>query len=233
MTRLLPAVLLFLAVHTTAWAQAVAPRPAPVLPPPAYTPGFAPGTPSEPVYTPQGAGAYRGDPLPTTPVPRSPNKRVLPREKDGAPGLWAADGAPQAVMPYRVFDVEVPYAAAARTSEVRKATASCAISIHESVLRLGLHGLIHSLPKDVRQCLALQAYRRCTDGMMDHFEDLKRKAVKYDAEKVRNYQGAQATARASEEAACRGITISDEHRALLDRIFADWNAALTDLGGMD
>lgn len=84
-------------VHGPAFQQA-APARAPMRPPAARPVVNSPHFPA-PGATPAGAGAYRGEPLPSASVPRSPNKRVLPASAE--PGLWAADGALVALIQRR------------------------------------------------------------------------------------------------------------------------------------
>lgn len=92
-------------------------RPAVYRPPPVNTPGYYPGTPAEPVYTPNGAG-LPGERVPGTtqsPVQRSPNKRILPPTKE--PGLWAADTVKASFEPIHIDVGPLTYII---TSEMRE-----------------------------------------------------------------------------------------------------------------
>jgi hypothetical protein len=172
-------VLLLSACATTpttfdAYEQA-APAYVPVAPPPAYTPGFAPGTPAEPVYTPPGTGL----PMPGQPdygqpeVPRSDNNRVLDDEYSPhrEPGLWAADGNPVAsadAMP-PIFDIQLPYPANATTPDARWWSDMCGKTMNDAAKRLGTDAEFASHPPYMRMCLAARAYLRCADGVQDVF----------------------------------------------------------------
>lgn len=154
--------LVLLLAAPPAFAQAPALRPVP--PPPVTTPGYAPGTPAEPVYTPQGAGAYRGEPLPSESVPRSPNKRILPATKEA--GLWAADGVTRAsgVTTPDIFGVEIPLPDNATEAHSRM-TDWCASGMTRAARTARLDTYIAGLQLEHRQCLAGTAYLECINGM--------------------------------------------------------------------
>lgn len=161
--------------HGPGFRQA-AMRPAPYQPPPAYTPGYAPGTPAEPVYTPQGAGAYRGDQLPAAPVPRSPNKRVLPAT--GEAGVWAADGDPAlssaskplfTLLP--LFGVSLSYSL--EYPRVDWFINQCVAGMRDATKKTGQEDVINALPPPVRECFAARAVAFCMDAARNEFIESK------------------------------------------------------------
>jgi hypothetical protein len=154
-------------VHGPAFRQAV-PMPMPVEAPPAYTPGFAPGTPSEPTYTPPGTGL----PMPGQPgyvmprVKRSPNTRVLPDDYSPKkePGLWAADGAPVAsTTPPPLFGVTLPYPNWATEKATQDWPDSCIVFMHNASVTTGVYNTVIKLPEAIRWCMAARAYAICAD----------------------------------------------------------------------
>lgn len=178
MTRFTPvAVSLFLllgcggsSAHGTHLRQAVA-RPPMVATPPAVTPGYFPGTPAEPVYTPNGAG-LPGERVPgqqAQPVPTSPNKRILPASNE--PGLWAADGAPRASdgdgHTHPLFGLFYPHPPGDVTGEVSAMMDRCAESMLAAAQKAGVLAAIEALPKPVKFCMSARAFAHCADATWD------------------------------------------------------------------
>jgi hypothetical protein len=177
MTRYLPAFLLLLSVACAAPAyygpeeyQQAAPAIRPPPRPPAVTPGYNPNTYEPPPYAPAGGGASHGAlSEPNTgkpPVPRSPNKRILPASNE--PGLWAADGAPVAsgrVTP-PLFGVPLPYPPGVGSGEIsRRLADSCVASMTEAAEQAGKLARIMRLSEVVRQCMSAHAMKVCADEM--------------------------------------------------------------------
>ena len=164
-----PFLLLFLAVSLSAHAQAVRPAPMPVPRPPAYTPGYAPGTPPEPVYAPNGAG-LPGERVPGTVAPAVPHSkgRILPREPDGAPGLWAADGASRAssASEMGLFEVDVPIPADPDAASLAK---QCAVDMSDARGQAIQHH-IRNYSMDVRACVAAKALAHCATALRKNQE---------------------------------------------------------------
>lgn len=141
------------------YRQAVA-MPAPVTPPPAYTPGFAPGTPGAPVYTPAGAGLPEvGQPgQRTEQVPRSPNQRVLPASAE--PGVWAADDV-------RASRNEEPHEASdewfsRKPQDEQPVTMRCRQELTRALQAAGLEEIRAHLPRTPRSCLNARLFMHCT-----------------------------------------------------------------------
>lgn len=161
---------LALVVSLSSHAQAVRPAPMPASPP-VMTPGYFPGTPSQTVHTPSGAGL----PTPGQPgsgaatLPRSPNKRVLPASAE--PGLWAADTVKaSAVQPPDVFGVDIPFPSAATTDAERKWSIACGASMNEAAAKAGQRAVIDGMSLDDRKCLAARAYEFCASSLWARFE---------------------------------------------------------------
>lgn len=153
-----------------AFRQAAA-RPAPYQTPPVHTPGYFPGTPAEPVYTPQGAG-LPGERVPATraaPVQHSPNKRVLPAT--GEAGVWAADGDPAlsagvgGTSP--LFGASVPYPSSQH--HVEQVMEKCVAGLREVAEKTGHEDAIAQLPLPVRKCLAARAIAFCAETAWNDF----------------------------------------------------------------
>lgn len=196
------------------YRQAVA-RPAPAGPLIVQQPPSYPGA----TYTPAGAGAYRGDPLPSKPVPRSPNKRVLPATRE--PGIWAADGAPQASMPYRIFDVEIPFPADARTVDGKRQTGECASGVMLALLSSRLHDEMMAHPFAARRCMAAQAYRSCAGLEIERALRLKAQGEEYDADALERLRNMQAHARALEAAWCSGVELTPAQLRTRDAVLGE------------
>ena len=212
MTQFLLAVFLLLLVacgapsaHGPSFQQAAV-RPAPAAPPPAYTPGYAPGTPAEPVYTPQGAGAYRGEPLPSTPVERSPNKRILPASNE--PGLWAADGASTATLGGpNGLGVTVLGVAFDLGLELRpeRAAMECSKAVNDasdSTIHWSKHTL--TFPTESMRCIAARAFLRCATSVLDDVKNGKRMYGGFTAEDAAKV--AEAAKRWDDEY-CKGVRL--------------------------
>jgi hypothetical protein len=154
---------------STRYEQA-APAYVPVGPPPVMTPGYFPGTPAQPVHTPNGAGlpGERG-PMPQPhALPASPNKRALPDEfsPKREAGIWAADGAQNSPELPRLFGVAIPYPGPAQYPDAKGDTELCVDTLTNAARVVGVFDRIMSLPEDVRACLAARALRHCAGEEM-------------------------------------------------------------------
>lgn len=149
--------------------QQASPAYRPVRPPPVYTPGFAPGTPAGPVYTPQGAG-LPGERVPgsgTAAVPRSPNTRVLPRTDE--PGVWAADGDPALmagqIYGWDVLGVRMPVPENCDRREKWIWSQVCASRLRNTVNSApDLLRRVTDLAKSERECLFAALFYSCLEG---------------------------------------------------------------------
>lgn len=217
--------LFFLAVPMSVYAQAVAPASAPVLvrPPPVMTPGYFPGSQGNPVYTPTGAG-LPGERVPGTVAPPVPTSkgRILPREPDGAPGLWAADGArASAATRPDVFGIDLPYPDDAEHAE-RVVVDACAAKL-SAVAYSSRHGAyLLGLPLNIRQCLAYSAFETCARTARDALAQTYRLRDALSVE-VRNAPTVVlAHASALTDRYCRGTTIDPAARAAYQEVIDQW-----------
>lgn len=147
-------------------------------PPPVNTPGYYPGTPREPVYTPNGAG-LPGERVPgsiQSSVPRSPNKRILPPTKE--PGLWAGDGTVKASdqlpdVPM-IAGIELPFPPGAATDKDKLHTRLCALGMSLLIPDVAreLQWDAMALPLDVRRCIAARLYEHCTSSFRAKLEGI-------------------------------------------------------------
>jgi hypothetical protein len=176
MTRTLLVVSLLLSACAstapTRYEQA-APAYVPAGPPPVATPGFFPGTPAEPVYTPNGAGLPgERPPLPQPrALPTSPNKRVLPDEfsPKREAGLWAADGAPVASVDRMPPIFGVPHVYPENVSpSARKWSDFCATSLDETAKQTGADATFSGVHPQLQRCLAARAYLACAFALSEH-----------------------------------------------------------------
>jgi hypothetical protein len=211
------AVMLFL---SSAHAQAPAMQPAPIVEP-------APAFPA-PSLTPAGAGASHGMlPAPQAEVPRSPNKRVLPASSE--PGLWAADGAPRAATPLRLFDVEIPYPGTATHPDAIAETEGCVATLARAS-DARARARLATMPLEQRSCLAAQALLHCAAE-----EVKKRKAMEADKQPIGPLAGHNAErlwrhALGLVAARCRdsGVLTTDAMREVLASVAAQWDKTQKD-----
>lgn len=225
-----PILLLFLAISLSAHAQAVRPATVPVPRPPAYTPGYAPGTPPEPTYTPNGAGVP-GERVPgtvTPPVPRSKG-RILPREPDGAPGLWAADRAPVANSIGRdeVFDVELPYPDGADAT-TKGIVDTCTVTLSMATREARQDAYITGLPPDVRTCLAHKALALCTVITSDLFRNAQSTAG-YPPNMRQALAKARGDAVEKAKRYCDGVRLEPAHNNAYDEVARKWDKTAREL----
>lgn len=210
-----------------AFHQAVM-RPAPYRPPPAYTPSYAPGTPAEPVYVPVGAGVpgerVPGPVVPAAPaVPRSPNKRVLPRTDE--PGVWAADGARGVFVGAEpeLFGVNIPFPEDATTEAARDLTRGCIKEMNDAAAASSTRRTISDLPSDVRRCMAMIAYAHCAATRFAVAEQLAKDLVGYNAAYSRHLKSMETHARGLTAMACSGVRLEPGPDAALERVTASWD----------
>lgn len=208
-----PPLLLLLAVPLSVHAQAVRPAPMPVPRPPAHTPGYFPGTPPEPVYAPNGAG-LPGERVPETvapPVQRSKG-RILPHEPDGAPGLWAADGASRASSASTVslFEVDLPLPPDSGAAKIGR---DCALEM-TLAMRDAQQFHVQNYLYDVRACIAAKALLYCSSARR---EDRERTPWR-NATSQRTLE-AHATTLAGQ--LCKA-KLTDEQRKTLERVEKQW-----------
>lgn len=234
-----PTLLLFLAVLSAcatvprgAYEQA-APTYVPVGPPPASTPGFYPGTPAEPVYTPNGAGLPGERPFGPGPqaLPRSPNTRALPDEFSPTreAGLWAADGAesPTAIsFVRRLYDVTIPSPKESGDNMTQATVSACLRSLGSAADATGLTPTISSMPVDVRRCLAARALRACVDRGLEAVEHTRRNAQAYDAVETARRRVVAEHARRLADAYCSNVSITEAQDGLNQEVIAEWLRAL-------
>jgi hypothetical protein len=230
MTRLLLLLLLLpIAAHAQAPAMRPPPRPATV---PALTPGYSPNTPPEPAYTPPGTGLPEvGQPgSHAAPVPRSPNKRLLPTSSE--PGLWAADGAPVASLPLMppLFGEPLPYPPGVGNGEIsRRLADSCVETMTDAAKQAGTLEAILRLSPVVRACMAAHALKVCADAMWDRmlrFSDVDHPPTA--AERMQT-EALMATANALKVDRCRqaafeeaGESINEHEAGLLNKAIDTW-----------
>lgn len=203
---------LFVLAAAVAHAQAARPSPAPgpliVQQPPSYPPT---------THTPPGAGASHGGlPAPATALtPNSPNKRLLPPTKE--PGLWAADGAQATLaMPYRIFDVEVPFPPDAYDALAKKQTGMCAEDLMDALLSSGLHDEVMSYPMDARRCMAAQSYRSCAGSVLGHALRDRERGVPTSPETIDHMRSMQRHALLLEARWCKGVTLTPQQEKARD-----------------
>lgn len=215
-----PFLLLFL-LSSVANAQAVRPPPATgpliIQQPPSF--------PASPAATPAGAGASHGSlAAPEKAVPRSPNKRLLPRTKEA--GLWAADGAPQASLPrHALWGVDIPPMRNDEGRVVAGETEWCMKGLAKAADAAGWRERIENYSAEVRACMAATAYLRCAD---ERHRWITQPATPGSTVVGASIESARATllhARSLREATCRGVMLSDEQKSALSAITAAWNVA--------
>lgn len=233
-----PALLFFLAalsacatVPRGAYEQA-APAYVPVGPPPASTPGFYPGTPAEPVYTPNGAGLPGERPFGPGPqtLPRSPNTRALPDEYDAKreSGVWAADGTPG--TPVRLFGVEFPYPTDAHGFIARDETEWCAGVITGAASSAKVLDFLLSAAPAERMCLAVRAMEHCGEQRYNNLLRTKAREPKRikDPFVVDDAKGLWFHAIKLGRIACKDANLTDEQRAALARVFSQMKVLFED-----
>lgn len=207
-----------------------APSMVPVGPPPVMTPGYAPGTPAQPVYTPLGAGAGPGEraPMPgARALPASPNKRIVPPEPDGAPGLWAADGDPVLSASVRpdIGNVTLPYPDDAREIEDLRATLTCAGSMTRALKEARQHVRYFNQPEPIQRCLAARMYKACADHLLELIRVLYATG-NGSAEEVRRHQSTAWKAQAFVAEQCRGMTLGPSQNEVLNATVTQWKTVI-------
>jgi len=195
------------------------------------TPGFAPGTPAAPVYTPNGAGLYdptRGTQQPT--VPRSPNKRVLPATKEA--GLWAADGAPTASARELLFGVDIPDPAG--SAVLVDASRACVDTVAHAARAVGADKDAMLFPPRVRSCMAAWAYFMCAK----HRAVVPRPPLPRGVDVTEEeFERATAVGRLAMHAMklsrdeCRDVVRTKEQMDILDAVDAQWLLMMRGGGG--
>lgn len=198
--------------------QQASPAYRPVRPPPVFTPGYSPETPPEPVYTPAGAG-LPGERVPGASgasVPRSPNKRLLPRTDE--PGLWAADKA-RAMDPREkppdtpgLLGFVLPFPLAAETDRERELTRWCAYKMGNAIKETDRAGDVWRLPSDTRRCIAARLYEHCANIAWGVYEAAERAGELYSPPDLERIKAAQETARAFKKSACKEPLSPDADR---------------------
>lgn len=223
MTRTFLALLLLLSACSTtprAYKQAVRPAPAPVARPPIYTPGYSPG-PVDPAHAPAGAGASHGSlPMPGAGVPRSPNKRVLPPTSE--PGVWAADGAPKASAPPRIFGVEIPFMVDAHGNTLPGDTAWCAKTVTEAADAAKLRDRVEGYPPDARACMAALAYLHCATHSFLWLSEPLTPGQRAGSPAYHSAKDTLNHARSLRNRLCRDVALTDEQKYALDLIHSRW-----------
>jgi hypothetical protein len=181
----------------------------PVVNPPSFpTPGATPAGAGIEVPTPEGDVQV---------VPRSPNKRILPATKEA--GLWAADGAPQAVLDNTsLFGVEIPFPDAAPTQFDKRHTSACVSSMNKAAYDTAQQATIAALPEGVRRCLAAQAYEFCTGSWQ--VASKARSTLSPDA--AETIRKAYAHARGLVAKDCPGSGWDPKYEALLSALEKSW-----------
>lgn len=209
-----------LLLSSTAAGQAV--RPAPYRPPPAYTPGYAPGTPAEPVYAPVGAGAP-GERVPGAVAPGVPRSegRMLPRTSE--PGVWAADGDPKLVASRRgiygwdVLGVMLP-APDTTSKDKLHWSQTCAGWLRGAVsAEPGVRQSVEALSGSERTCLLAALYHWCLET--------RKAALPKEAEDLIEYRHLLDTLWLSEKFradSCNKTTVTRRVLDLSPRIQAHW-----------
>jgi hypothetical protein len=190
-------------------AQAGAPMPTPVRPPLVRPVVNEPYFPT-PGATPAGAGIV----VPTREggeqvVPRSPNKRILPATKEA--GLWAADGAPRAVVLDEIPQIQgisLPFAPSATTDDEKYLTRYCAYRMNAVFWYLELTQRASSLPPDVRACLVGKLYEHCARVARESYEEQERSGNVFHAGAKARIRETGRAAQAFREAKCKGVPSS-------------------------
>jgi hypothetical protein len=211
----------------TAYRQA-APAFVPVEAPPAYTPGFAPGTPGEPVYTPPGAGLpMPGQPGYGTPqVPRSPNKRALPDDysPQKEPGLWAADGAPVAIARRQLWGVVVPLPAE-MTDEVEYEAWNCSMEV-EDVAGSKADAVLRAFPTDALRCAVAIAQHHCAISEAARAKRRHERGEELDPDRARLLAAVEAHTAKLKAAWCAGVVLTNRQRDALEAVLYAWDRAV-------
>lgn len=191
-------------------------RPAPPVRPPVMTPGYSPGTPAEPVFTPQGAGASR-DRLPGASVPRSPNKRVLPATKEA--GVWAADGASApGEQRLTLFAIDLPMDNLSGPAQT--ALTSCAFEMTIAVRAAAQHA-VFNYPTDARACMAVRALQHCAEVVRRGDANRLRASLPRDWSTSKAYKSASDHLNMLARKMCT-TELTDEQEAVLKAITGRW-----------
>jgi hypothetical protein len=214
MTRPILLLLFLLSLLPDARAQAVI---SPPPRPPAVRPVVNPPDFPTPGATPAGAG-LPGERVPNSIAPavsRSPNKRLLPTSSE--PGLWAADGAPHAVAPPRLFGVDLVFPDAAKDLFERDEAFICLSTMTRAAQTTGTEALIMRAPPFARRCMATQAFAFCLISMREDLAERKRTGQGYDHEEFTAISAMAAHARALGKTNCQDLGVElvpDEQKAL-------------------
>jgi hypothetical protein len=228
MTRHLLTVLalLFLLPDARAQAPAIRPPARPVVPP-ALTPGYNPNTPPDPVYTPPGTGLPEvGQPgTHAAPVKRSPNTRALPDEFSPTkePGIWAADGAPQAsAAPAPLFSVPLPAPAPEAGLGTRLLMDRCIESVTDAAGQVGKRSAIDAFPESVRACLASVYIFACGHDESLRLVEAAREGADVTADEIKAAANLQAHGRALRAKNCPGAGVTSAQQGVFDEIMKRW-----------
>lgn len=208
------------------YRQAVA-RPAPAGPLIVQQPPSYPGA----TYTPAGAGAYRGDPLPSKPVPRSPNKRILPATKE--PTVYAADGDPQASVGHWLFYVHIPTPEDTHGPVAKTSAQLCVDTLTGAANQIGKRALLDATPLQERMCIAARAFRHCAEAhrrAMERAKEAGKKATgpRYDPIAVQDSVLLWKYAIALEAKNCADVRLSDEQYSALIAVLSRWTDTFTE-----
>lgn len=168
-----------------------------------------------PGATPSGAGAYRGDPLPAAPVPRSPNKRILPATRE--PGIWAADGAPVAMARHQLWGVEIPLPDGG--AYVEREAWQCAAGMDEVSTATKKVSTIASATEAARRCMVAIAQYTCA------FElglSARKQPTPGDTDRLLALAVLEARAAELRNTWCAGVTLTDKQRTALRVVLDAW-----------
>lgn len=179
-------------------------------------------------HAPTGTGLYRPETAGGQAVGRSPNLREVPSEPDGAPGLWAADGALRATLhggssDMRLFGVDLPLPVNASEAE-RLVTGLCTVTLTAAAkTRPGTEGYIDGLPEEVRRCLAARAFKHCAEKV---HERIQRGLLQHPSLTAQDALEAFRHAMNVEKGYCSGVMVEWNARTALDWVIRRWNERL-------
>lgn len=215
-----------LAVH----AQAIAPLPAPVSPPPVMTPGYAPGTPPAPVYTPTGAGLPEvGQPgQQGEPVKRSPNRRTLPDEfsPKRKAGVWAVDGASVASERRQLWGIVIPLPEGATSRVAEYEAWNCAMHVEDAAMGANVNDVIRAFPADALRCTVATAQHHCAAGEVERAKRRKERLVEFDLARFDALKVLEAYTATLQAQWCSGVMLTREQRDALAAALRIWDAAM-------